>query len=565
MKQQLTAKPILFITWTTIVLLAGVTCKKTDTQPTNNKPKADFTFTVKNQGVLPDTVSFTSTATNATSLSWNFDNGTTSTAANPQAVFTNAGTYNVKLIASNQYGADSVTKQVTITLSKPTPNFNFTIRNQGFLPDTVDFASTTTNATSLKWYFGDGKTDTALNARNIFTTHGTFNVKLVATNAAGSDSITKPVNLVLNKPIAGFNFTTSNLEVLPVMLTTTNTTIGSNVTYAWSFGNGTSTQANPTNNFTSGGIYNIKLVATNASGSDSVTKQIRISPYLQAYKSINGLDLNLYGWEGSKVMILSRNSNLNRATMFKWSKVMDSTYNFYKACTGREPTQYGPTYINNHTTIADVPASCGAGCGYVGFTGIEMAFQFFDENYRVINENNQFDHLGFYEFGRNFWFYGAKLDYKEAGSFPVAGAYAVFMSYMARDATGINPAPFAGMTYPQLVAQLTGLIDIYLANPSLNWGNTLAIDQGVPGTNTNAAGLFCSFLYRLRRDYGGENFVRNIWKQAGLRPNAVTTQDAVDNFFLASCAAANKNLTALFQSWRFPLSTSAVTAASQYP
>jgi hypothetical protein len=139
------------------------------------------------------------------------------------------------------------------------------------------------------------------------------------------------------------------------------------------------------------------------------------------------------------------------------------------------------------------------------------------------------------------------------------------MSYMARDATGINPAPFAGMTYPQLVAQLTGLIDVYLANPSLNWGNTLAIDKGVPGTNTNAAGLFCSFLYRLRRDYGGEDFVRNIWKQAGLRPNAATTQDAVDNFFLASCAAANKNLTTLFQSWRFPLSEGAIAAASQYP
>jgi PKD repeat protein len=457
------------------------------------------------------------------------------------------------------------TDTATTTNNKPKADFTFTIKNQGVLPDTVSFSSTATNATSLSWNFDNATTSTIASPQTVYTKTGTYSVKLIASNQYGADSITKPINIKLNKPVAGFNFTTSNLEVLPVTLTTLNTTTGSNVTYSWSFGNGTSTQTTPTNNFTSGGIYNIKLVATNASGSDSLTKQIRISPYPQAYNSINGLTLNLYAWEGTKVMILSRNENLNRASMFHWLKTMDSTYNYYKACTGREPNIHAPTYINNRTTIADVPNTCGAGCGYVGATGIELAFQFFDECYNEINTFNRHFHLCFYEFGRNFWFYGSKLDYKEAGSFPIAGAYAVFMSYMARDATGINPGPFAGMTYLQLVAQLTGLIDIYLASPSLNWGNTLAIDQGVPGTNTNAAGLFCSFLYRLRRDYGGENFVRNVWKQAGLRPNATTTQDAVDNFFLASCAAANKDLTTVFQSWRFPLSTSAITAASQYP
>ena len=76
--------------------------------------------------------------------------------------------------------------------------------------------------------------------------------------------------------------------------------------------------------------------------------------------------------------------------MFKWAKVMDSTYNYYKACTGREPNQFPPTFINNRSTIADVPATCGAGCGYVGFTGFEMKNAFFDEHYNVLNNNNKF-------------------------------------------------------------------------------------------------------------------------------------------------------------------------------
>ncbi|MBN9386309.1 MAG: PKD domain-containing protein [Chitinophagaceae bacterium] len=486
--KQPTVRPILFMIWTIVVLYIGLNCKKTDSGSISNKPKADFTFIIKNQGVLPDTVSFASTTTNGASLRWDFDNGITSTLATPQTVYTRSGTYNVKLAVSNQYGTDSITKQISVTL---------------------------------------------------------------------------------NKPIAGFNFTTSNLEVLPVTLTTTNTTVGSNVTYTWAFGDGTSTQINPINTYTSGGIYNIKLVATNASGSDSITKELRISPYPQTYSSISAGLLNLFAWEGdwpgNKVMILSRNRDLDRTIMFKWLKTMDTTYSYYKACTGRDPAVYSPTYIKNHTTISDVPSTCGAGCSYVGSTGIELQNGFFDFNYNAIYNYNQFDHLCFYEFGRNFWFYGSKLDYKETASFPVAGTFAVWMgSVEGRDAVGVPGFTYNGLTYQQFKSMFASYVDQYVANSTLNWGNTFAVNSGVPGV-CNAADLFTSMCMRLKRDYGGNNFMYNIWKNVALRPDAGTTQDAVDNFFLAACKTANKNLTILFQTWRFPLSASATTAASQYP
>lgn len=90
------------------------------------------------------------------------------------------------------------------------------------------------------------------------------------------------------------------------------------------------------------------------------------------------------------------------------------------------------------------------------------------------------------------------------------------------------------------------------------------MDKGVPGY-CNAADLFTSMCMRLRRDYGEAEFLKNIWKNVEARPNANSTQDAVDNFFLASCKTANKNLTELFQSWRWPLSAGAITEASKYP
>ena len=452
-----------------------------------------------------------------------------------------------------------------ITNNKPKPkaDFTFTVKNQGILPDTVIFSSMATNATSLNWNFDNNTTSTLASPQTVYNTTGTYNVKLVASNQYGRDSVTKQVNIMLNKPIASFNFTTSNLEALPVTLTTTNTTVGSNVKYLWSFGNGTSTQTNPTNSFTSGGIFSIKLVATNASGSDSITKQIKILPYAHAYTSFNGVTMSLFKWEGNKVTILSRNSNLNGETMFKWLKAMDITYGYYKNCTGREPSINPPNYINNRTTIADVTTTCGAGCAYLGTTGIELQNTYFDVMYNAINNNNQYDQVVFYEFGRNFWFYGNQLAYKTND--PITTGYAVFMRFMAIEATGVNGAPFGSSSFPTFRGNVENLINTYLADASLNWANTLGINQGVPKSGLGATDLFASFCFRLRRDYGGETFVQNVWKKAALRPNAITTQDAVDNFFLASCAAANKNLTALFQSWKWTLSASAIKTALQYP
>ena len=136
-----------------------------------------------------------------------------------------------------------------------------------------------------------------------------------------------------------------------------------------------------------------------------MTKQLRISSFLQPYKTFYDVQTNLYAWEGKNVMILSRNNNLNRVTMFRWLKAMDTTYGYYKVCTGREPILFIPYYyINNKATIADVANTCGAGCGFLGWTGIELQNTYFDVMYNAINNNNQYDQAVFYEFGRNFGF-----------------------------------------------------------------------------------------------------------------------------------------------------------------
>ena len=75
----------------------------------------------------------------------------------------------------------------------PAPTANFTGNpTSGAAPLTVAFTDASTGSpTSWSWTFGDSGTSTAQNPSHVYAA-GTFTVSLTATNAAGSDSETKP-------------------------------------------------------------------------------------------------------------------------------------------------------------------------------------------------------------------------------------------------------------------------------------------------------------------------------------------------------------------------------------
>lgn len=83
------------------------------------KPTVDFgsDFTTTCSGKIQ----FDDQSTNApSSWSWDFGDGTTSSQQNPAHSYANNGTYTVKLIATNQFGTDSIVKTQYITVSKAT-------------------------------------------------------------------------------------------------------------------------------------------------------------------------------------------------------------------------------------------------------------------------------------------------------------------------------------------------------------------------------------------------------------------------------------------------------------
>jgi hypothetical protein len=89
---------------------------KTDEVVVNVKPDATASFTSSVNNLQ---VSFTNTSTNASSYTWNFGDGNTSSDVNPTHTYANAGTYNVTLTAVSSQGCANGTFQANVTVTAP--------------------------------------------------------------------------------------------------------------------------------------------------------------------------------------------------------------------------------------------------------------------------------------------------------------------------------------------------------------------------------------------------------------------------------------------------------------
>jgi len=86
--------------------------------PMDEPPVASFDIDPESAEV-GDTIYFQSTCQNATTLNWDFDDGTGSSEEHPTHVYAEEGKYKVELMASNEDGSDVARKSVEITPSQP--------------------------------------------------------------------------------------------------------------------------------------------------------------------------------------------------------------------------------------------------------------------------------------------------------------------------------------------------------------------------------------------------------------------------------------------------------------
>jgi PKD repeat protein len=133
--------------------------------------------------------------TNATTYLWGVNGGGTVNASTDSftTVTFNASTAtaDVWVKASNSCGtSDSIIKTIPV-IDGPTSDFSFNVAG-----DTIELSSLAQNANSILWKFPDGQTANFQNLNFIPAQSGTFNIKLLATNFCGTDSIEKSINFI---------------------------------------------------------------------------------------------------------------------------------------------------------------------------------------------------------------------------------------------------------------------------------------------------------------------------------------------------------------------------------
>jgi PKD repeat protein len=202
--------------------------------------------------------------------SWDFGDGSASTAASPSHTYALAGNYTVCLVVTTPCGGDSICQTVEIFCNPPVAAF---LQSDTLL--TAQFTNTGTSQASATyhWDFGDGNTSTAANPSHTYAASGTYTVCLVVTSICGSDTTCQPVEIICDAPTVAFAY---SAQLRDVQFTGTVTGPGP-LTYSWTFGDGvTSSLANPFHTYAQPGVYWVCLVATGYCGPDTLCDSVHV-------------------------------------------------------------------------------------------------------------------------------------------------------------------------------------------------------------------------------------------------------------------------------------------------
>ena len=242
---------------------------------------------------------------------------------------------------------------------------------------------------------------------------------------------------------------------------------------------------------------------------------------------------------------------------------LDRGWCLYHQLTGGEPKLY--KQLDGEPTMAAVPRfslTCGYGCGMVGATGIELG-AFYSTDYKAMSRDPAaVPDYYFYEMGRNYYTFG------ERHSLYITG-FAVFMRYVCIDELELKADERLRKTIED-AEKIYAKSDVpFLRAFTTLDGLSEKEDRLIDATGnaispTDQPVMYASAMLRLRRDYGGDEWVERFFQYLRKCPrvridhrspsakNAAIEQSL--NWLVAASAAAGEDLSPVFaDEWRFPL------------
>lgn len=246
-------------------------CSKTKTQTVRViLDKANF---ISSNATICRNLPVTFTASNSSPANislytWSFGDGTSvSDSGNTIShAYTKSSAYDVTLIIKDANGClDSIKKPLAVRVDGPTASFRSaqagTCLNQEVSFSDSSFSDGTHALQEWKFNWGDGnsQTFTAAPFNHTYSGPGNYTVSLQVKDSKGCiDSISKPKEIIVSKPLAIFS--ADSLSCTTKSVTFNNTSSGPGLKYTWDFGDGTSSNAqNPVHLYGNEGSYSVAL------------------------------------------------------------------------------------------------------------------------------------------------------------------------------------------------------------------------------------------------------------------------------------------------------------------
>ncbi|MDT7830507.1 PKD domain-containing protein [Pricia sp. S334] len=223
------------------------------------------------------------------SYSWDFGDGTTSSAANPVHSYSSHGIYTVSLTVADDGGlTDMASVQIEVPNVGPTASASanpIEIREDRSVYFNGSNSTDDLGISSHTWNFGDGNTSSAPNPVHIYTSPGIYTAGLTVTDTGGltdTEEITITV-LANQRPTSVTSADIFNgIAPLTVNFRGSDSSDPENdpLSYQWQFGppGATSTMQNPTYTYNSPGEYIVTLTVSDDDLSHTSSLVITVRP-----------------------------------------------------------------------------------------------------------------------------------------------------------------------------------------------------------------------------------------------------------------------------------------------